>query len=136
MNKKYIVRLSHSERQFCKDVIKKLAGSSQKVKRAQILLKADVGGPARTDLQISESFDCRVQTVESIRKQFVLDGFEAAIERKKRAEPPTPPKLDGKQEAKLISMRLGKATSRLWSLDSSTTGGSIGRIAGCGFDQP
>jgi transposase len=108
MNKKYIVSLSQDERQFCKDVIKKLKGSSQKVRRAQILLKVDVGGPAWTDLQISESFDCRVQTVESIRKQFVLEGFEAALERKKRAEPPRPPKLDGKQEAKLIAMRLGK----------------------------
>lgn len=108
MNKKYIVRLSQNERQACQDVIKKLKGSSQKVKRAQILLKADVDGQGWTDQKISESFDCRVQTVESIRKQFVLEGFEAALERKKRADPPTPPKLDGKQEAKLIAMRLGK----------------------------
>lgn len=108
MNKKYIVRLSQDERQACQDVIKKLKGSSQKVKRAQILLKADVDGQGWTDQKISESFDCRVQTVESIRKQFVLEGFEAALERKKRADPPTPPKLDGKQEAKLIAMRLGK----------------------------
>lgn len=108
MNKKYIVRLSQDERQACQDVIKKLKGSSQKVKRAQILLKADVAGPGWTDHRISESFDCRVQTVESIRKQFVLEGFEAALERKKRANPPTPPKLDGKQEAKLIAIRLGK----------------------------
>jgi transposase len=108
MNKKYIVRLSQDERQACQDVIKKLKGSSQKVKRAQILLKADVDGQGWTDQKISESFDCRVQTVESIRKQFVLEGFEASLERKKRADPPTPPKLDGKQEAKLIAMRLGK----------------------------
>lgn len=108
MNKKYVVRLSQDERQACQDVIKKLKGSSQKVKRAQILLKADVDGQGWTDQKISESFDCRVQTVESIRKQFVLEGFEAALERKKRADPPTPPKLDGKQEAKLIAMRLGK----------------------------
>jgi hypothetical protein len=108
MNKKYIVRLSQDERQICQDVIKKLKGSSQKVKRAQILLKADVGGLGWTDQKISESFDCRVQTVESIRKQFVLEGFEATLERKKRAAPPTSPKLDGKQEAKLIAIRLGK----------------------------
>ena len=108
MNKKYIVRLSEDERHFCRDVIKKLKGSSQKVKRAQILLKADTNGPGWTDQKISESFDCREQTVENVRKQFVLEGFEAAIERKKRVQPPTPPKLDGKQEAKLIALRLGK----------------------------
>jgi len=38
----------------------------------------------------------------------VTQGFEAALERKQRQEPPTPPKLDGTGEAKLIAMRLGK----------------------------
>jgi hypothetical protein len=41
MNKKYLVRLSDEERSTCQEVIKKLKGSSQKVRRAQILLKAD-----------------------------------------------------------------------------------------------
>lgn len=58
--------------------------------------------------RFAKRLDCRVQTVENIRKQFVLEGFEAALERKKRSEPPTPAKLDGKQEAKLIALRLGK----------------------------
>lgn len=108
MNKKYIVRLSQDERKVCTDVVKNLKGTSQKVRRAQILLKADANGPAWVDQKICEAFDCRVQTVENIRKQFVLEGFEAALERKKRSEPPTPAKLDGKQEAKLIALRLGK----------------------------
>src|ERR671924_190822 len=38
----------------------------------------------------------------------VTEGFELALEGKKRKEPPTPPKLDGAREAKLIAMRLGK----------------------------
>jgi hypothetical protein len=84
MNKEFVVRLSLDERQFCQDVVKKLKSSSQKVKRAQILHKANVGGSGWTD----QSFDCRVQTIESIRRQFVLEGFENALERKKRAEPP------------------------------------------------
>jgi len=108
MNKKYIVRLSQDERKVCTEVVKNLKGTSQKVRRAQILLKADADGPAWVDQKICEAFDCRVQTVENIRKQFVLEGFEAALERKKRSEPPTPAKLDGKQEAKLIALRLGK----------------------------
>jgi len=45
MNKKYIVRLSDEERAVLREVIKQLKGSSQKVRRAQILLKADVDGP-------------------------------------------------------------------------------------------
>ena len=38
----------------------------------------------------------------------VTDGFALALEGKKRQHPPTPPKLDGEAEAKLIAMRLGK----------------------------
>jgi len=108
MNKKYIVRLSEEERQTCKDVIGKLKGTSQKVRRAQILLKTDADGPAWTDEKIADAFNCRVQTVERIRKRLVTEGFERAFERKKRETPPTPPLLDGKGEVKLISMRLGK----------------------------
>jgi hypothetical protein len=108
MNKKFIVRLSDEERALCQEVIKKLKGSSQKVRRAQILLKADADGPAWTDSRIAEAYNCRVQTIENLRKRLVTEGFEAALERQKRQEPPTPPKLDGAGEAKLIAMRLGK----------------------------
>lgn len=108
MNKKYIVRLSEEERASCRAVIKKLKGSSQKVRRAHLLLKSDADGPAWTDAQIAEAFDCRVQTVENLRKRVVTEGFELALEGKKREKPPTPPKLDGKGEAKLIALRLGK----------------------------
>jgi hypothetical protein len=45
MNKKYIVRLSDEERRELVEVINKLKGASQKVKRVQILLKADSDGP-------------------------------------------------------------------------------------------
>lgn len=108
MNKKFIVRLSDEERGVCQEVIKKLKGSSQKVRRAQILLKADADGPAWTDARIAEAFNCRIQTIENLRKRLVTEGFEAALQRKERTEPPTPPKLDGEGEAKLIAMRLGK----------------------------
>ncbi len=108
MNKKYIVRLTDEERQTCTEVIKKLQGTSQKVRRAQILLKADADGPAWIDMQIAEAFNCRVQTVETLRKRLVTESFELALNGKKRQTPPTQPLLDGRGEAKLISMRLGK----------------------------
>ena len=108
MIKKYIVRLSDEERAACQSVIKTLKGSSQKVRRAQMLLKADADGPAWIDAKIAEAFNARVQTVENLRKRLVTDGCEIALGGKQCAKPPTPPKLDGKGEAKLISMRLGK----------------------------
>jgi len=108
MYKKYIVRLSDEERGVCQEVVKKLKGSSQKARRARILLKADADGPGWPDAKIAEAFNCRVQTIESVRKRLVTEGFELALEGKKRETPPTLPKLDGEGEAKLIAMRLGK----------------------------
>src|SRR5207253_7584829 len=108
MNKKYIVRLSDEERHTCQEVIKQLKGSSQKVRRAQVLLKADADGPGWPDVQIAEAFNCRVQTIENLRKRLVTEGFGLALDGKKRLEPPTPCKLDGEGEATLIALRLGK----------------------------
>ena len=108
MNKKYIVRLSDAERRACDNVVKKSKGSSQKARRAQILLKSDADGPAWTDEEISEAFGCRAQTVENVRRRFVTESFESALEGQKRDTPPTLPILDGEAEAKVIAMRLGK----------------------------
>ena len=108
MHKKYIVRLSDAEREVCQEVIRRLKGSSQKVRRAQMLLKADANGPSWSDSRIAEAFNCRVQTVENLRKRLVTAGFDLALDGKKREKPPTAPKLDGEGEARLIAMRLGK----------------------------
>jgi Homeodomain-like domain len=108
MQKKYIIRLSDDERAECEQVIKKLKGSASKVRRAQILLKADVEGAAWTDDKIADAFNCRTRTVEKLRQRVVVEGFAIALAGKKREHPPTAPKLDGEGEAKLIAMRLGK----------------------------
>ncbi len=51
--KKYIVRLSEAERKTCEEVVKKLKGSSQKARRARILLKVDADGPDWCDQQVA-----------------------------------------------------------------------------------
>src|SRR5688500_9828262 len=107
VQKKYIVRLSEAVRQVLVEVVKKLKGSSQKVRRAQILLKSDADGPAWTDQQIAEAFDCRRQTVENVRQRLVTEGFEIALRGKRPSEPPRKPVLDGEQQAKVIALRLG-----------------------------
>lgn len=107
MRKKYIVRLTEEECCHLYETIKKLKGSSQKVRRAHILLKANADGPNWTDKQISEAFCCRTQTVENIRKQFVVNGFRQTLDGKKRVCSPIPKLLNGEQEAKIIATRLG-----------------------------
>ena len=107
MYKKYVVRLSEMERQFSQEVVKKLKGTSQRVRRAQVLLKSDADGPDWTDARIAEAFHCRIQTIENLRKRLVTEGFETALNGKERKSPPTPPLLDVQGEAKLIAMRRG-----------------------------
>jgi hypothetical protein len=118
MEKKYIVRLTEEERNILREVIRKLKGSSQKVRRAHILLKADADGPDWTDKRIAEAFSCRTQTVESLRQRLVTEGFDVALCGRKRVKPPREKLLDGEQEAKLIAMRLGEPPQGFanWSL--------------------
>jgi hypothetical protein len=74
IQKKYIVRLTDAERARLTEMVKKLKGSSQKVRRAQILLKADADGPAWTDAKIAEAVGCRTNTVENLRER--LSGVD------------------------------------------------------------
>ena len=118
MRKQYIVRLSKKERQELAEVIDTLKGSSQKAKRARVLLKVDINGPGWTDDRAADAFSCRTQTVEKIRKRLVTEGFAVVLNGKRRENPPRRKKLDGKKEAKLIAMRLGKPPEGFanWSL--------------------
>jgi hypothetical protein len=107
MQKKYIVRLTDEERGELQEVVKRLKGTSQKVRRAQILLKADADGPNWTDQKIAEAFSCRTQTVENIRQRLVERGFQETLDGAKRGQPATERLLNGEQEARVIALRLG-----------------------------
>lgn len=106
-SKKYVVRLTETERQSLQNLIDKFKGTSQKVRRAQVLLKADADGPDWTDAKIADAFGCRTQSVENIRERFVTRGFELTLNGQAHANPPRQKVLDGEQEAKVIALRLG-----------------------------
>ena len=107
MNKKSIVRLTTEERDELTAVIKELKGTAEKVRRAQILLRADVEGPNWTERRIAAAFGCRIQTIENIRQRLVESGFREALDRSQRKTPPVEKLLDGEQEARIIATRLG-----------------------------
>ena len=107
MQKKYVVRLTEQEREELTGVVKKLKGTSQKVRRAQILLKADADGPNWTDEQIAAAYGCQTRTVEKIRQRLVERGFDETLHGAQRATPPVEKLLNGEQEARLIATRLG-----------------------------
>jgi hypothetical protein len=107
ISKKYVVRLTDEERQTLQQVVDKFKGTSQKVRRAQVLLKTDADGPDWTDAKIADAFGCRTQSIEKIRERFVTQGFESTLNGQPHLKPPREKVLDGEQEAKVIAMRLG-----------------------------
>lgn len=107
MRKLYIVRLTKQERVELQNIVKKLKGTGQKVRRAQILLKADADGPNWNDERIAEAYACRTRTVERLRQRFVEQGCAAALNRLERKHPPVEKLLTGNQEARILATRLG-----------------------------
>jgi transposase len=109
MNKRYPVRLTQSERDYLKQLIAAGTESARKLIHARILLKADQSeeGPAWVDERISEAVEVSQPTVSRVRKQYVEEGLEAALNRR----PPRREyqrKLDGEQEARLIALACSK----------------------------
>lgn len=60
MQKKCIVRLNEQERRTLEAIVKKFSGSSQKVRRAQIVLAAD--GLAWTNAKIADAYRFQRET--------------------------------------------------------------------------
>ncbi len=118
MAKRYIVRLTDAER----DQLERLASTGKsvayKIKHANILLKVDAEGPGWSDEQAAEAFGCHRNTVANVRERFVEQGLDAALERKKRANPGRALVCDGEAEAKLIALRCSKppAGQAKWTL--------------------
>jgi hypothetical protein len=85
MKKKYIVTLTEEERSMLREMVSRGKAAARKLMHARILLKADAGegGPAWHDDAIAEGLDVGRATVERVRKEFVEDGLEAALERRK-----------------------------------------------------
>lgn len=105
MPKKYHVQLTADERQHLEAIIRTGNAPARTQTHARILLKADCGdgGPAWTDEAISEACEVSRPTIERVRKVFLTQGLAAALERKRRAEPPRR-KLDGAKEAQLVAL--------------------------------
>ena len=110
MAKRYLVRLTDDERTQLKRLLAQKRLAAQKRKRAQMLLKADASedGPGWIDTRIAEAFDVTVTTVENVRQRCVLDGLDAAIERKKQCRPSRQRVLDGEKEARLVALCCSK----------------------------
>lgn len=110
--KKYMVTLTDEERIQLRQMISAGKAAARKLMHARILLKADAsaGGPNWKDEQVSQSLEVGTATVERVRRQFVEQGLEAALERRK-PDREYERRLDGVGEAHLIAMACGQAPS-------------------------
>ena len=97
--KKYIVMLTNEERQELLALTRAGEISARKMKRAQILLKADENWK---DKDIIAALNTSRSTVERIRKRYVEGGLDKALNEDPR--PGAKRKLDGRAEARLIAL--------------------------------
>ena len=109
-HKRYVVELTVEERGQLRSLLKRKRLAAKKRMRAQILLKVDEGeeGPRWSHARAAEAFDVHVNTVTSVAKKLVQDGFEAAIVRKKHRRPGRAPVITDKVEETLIALATGK----------------------------
>jgi hypothetical protein len=105
----YLVHLNPGQRQSLQDIARNGQAPVKKVRHAQVLLMSDcdrVGGKM-TGPEIAAALGMHLNTVARIRKRFILEGEQPALDRKPRLTPPVPAKVDGRVEAHLIALCTG-----------------------------
>jgi transposase len=100
----YRVKLTEQEREHLEGLISSGKTAARKTSHARILLHADEGCEAGyfKDEDIAEVLHVGRVTVERVRKRFVEEGLESALNPKPRTRHRAK-KLDGKAEAFLVA---------------------------------
>jgi transposase len=106
MPPRYRVTLTQEERKELEALTRHGRNRARRVILARALLLCDCGpeGPAWNVSDISQALGITNRTIEHLKKRFVEDGFEAALERKSREKPPREVIFDGAFEARLIAL--------------------------------
>jgi transposase len=102
--KKYLVKLETDEREQLLEMTRKGEIGARKMKRAQILLKADEGW---RDKDIIWALNTSRSTVERTRKRFVEGGLDKGLNEDPR--PGQRVKLAGNAEAHLVALTCSDA---------------------------
>lgn len=102
----YPVLLSDQQRRSFTDICSNGHAPAKKIRHAQLLLLSDHGreGGPLTRTQVAELLHMHPNSVDKIRKRFVLEGEAPALNRKPRETPPVAPILDGQSEAHLVAI--------------------------------
>lgn len=103
---KYKVTLTEDERNELKKLVTTGKAAARKLNHARILLLSDEGpeGPGKKDIQIAEALHTGRRTVERVRKRFVEEGVEQALNPKARPKRSEQVKIKGEIEAQLTEL--------------------------------
>lgn len=102
---RYSVKLNEEERKELEKVIKSGTAPARKIMHAQILLKVDQGehGPHWLNKQVKEALGACETQIKKVKKRFVENGLEDALNRRPQPERPEKRKINGRQEAQIIA---------------------------------
>jgi hypothetical protein len=113
--KQYRVHLTKDKEKRLEEVVTKGVHPARQVRRAGILLLLNEGedreGKAVKASEQSEAAAqcrCTMRVVYTVSKQYVKEGLQRVLNRKKRETPPVPAKAAGDIEAKIIARRCGE----------------------------
>jgi len=108
--KQYVVCLTPEQRDRLEAITRNGHAPAKKIRHAHVLLWSDASaeGVRLSSREVAERLDMHVNTVDRIRKRFVLEGEEPALNRKIPEAPAILPKIDGRVEAHLIAICCGK----------------------------
>jgi hypothetical protein len=106
----YRVHLTEEEQQRLKDIVNKGVHLARQIIRARVLFllheETDQEGKACKAMEesgIANRCGCAVRLVYTVSRQYVKEGLERVLNRKKRETPPVPAKATGDIEARIIA---------------------------------
>ena len=120
MSPRYRVTLTKEEREDLEAMTRRGKAHARRFIHARALLLCDAGadGPAWNVADVATALGVTSRAIEQLKKRFVEDGLEAALERKPREKPPREVTFDGAFEARLIALACSDAPDgrRRWTI--------------------
>jgi transposase len=101
---RYRVTLTPQERKELEELTRRGQTHARRFIHARALLLCDADGPAWNVADTATALGVSSRTIEHLKKRFVEDGLDAALERKLREKPPREVIFDGAFEARLIAL--------------------------------
>jgi transposase len=120
MSPRYRVTLTQEERKELEAMTRRGKTHARRFIHARALLLCDAGadGPAWNVSDVATALGVTSRAIEHLKKRFVEEGLEAALERKPREKPPREVTFDGAFEARLIALACSDAPGgrRRWTV--------------------